>query len=115
MSTWWDRFELPVWARVTLGALLVLLFIGSLSGDGADVIHADAYGADWPLTVTRAELRCERGSAIVLTAEGRDYGVNGTALALGYPRPDPIMRDDGPPKVSIAPLLERGLAFCASD
>jgi hypothetical protein len=81
------------------------------------------FGKAWPLTVERGYLRCEEstadgpaGQAVVFTSpDGREYGVNGTALDEGYPRINPIWRNSGEswaPKVNIGPLISKGLSLC---
>jgi len=69
----------------------------------------------WPFTVRRVALRCElQGDLgrVVVRANGKDYGVNGTALAR-YPRVDPIWKSAGNGlKVNISEVLELGLAMC---
>lgn len=79
-------------------------------------ISRDDFGADWPLTVSHGELRCEEPSAVVFTApDGTEYGVNGMATTQGYAEIDPIWRRDPSgivPRMDIGPLIDRGLELC---
>lgn len=74
-------------------------------------VNAADFGDDWPLTVSEGVLRWEPPDAVVFVAEGKEYGVNGIALTLGYDKVDPIWADDPDdfiPKKNIGPLIERG-------
>ena len=54
------------------------------------------FGDAWPLTVGEGVLECDQSrsalGAVVFSAGGRRYGVNGTAKSLGFPAIDPIWR-----------------------
>lgn len=74
------------------------------------------FGEDWPLTVESGTVACLRPSIVVFYAEGVTYAINGVAQSTDeYADIRPIWRDhpivEGL-KVSIAPILERGLALC---
>lgn len=103
--------------RALILLLLLPLFTASCrSGPTAGVeITRMEYGEQWPFTVDRGELACVGSSGVVFTAEGTTYGVNEAAVASGYPDVEPIRQ--GSPilpslKVSIAPVIEDGLALC---
>jgi hypothetical protein len=77
------------------------------------------YGEDWPLTVARGILSCHStgGGAVVFTApDGTVYWVNGHGSTVpGAKDIEPIWRDSPEPyipKVSIGPLIDRGLELC---
>lgn len=76
------------------------------------------FGDAWPLTAERGALRCEEGRIVFTSPEGREYGINGTALDAGYPRIDPIWKDapssEYAPKMDLGPLLDRGLELCGT-
>ena len=83
-------------------------------------VHRSDYGEAWPLTIDRGTLRCEPPGTVVFTApDGTQYAVNGMAEGQqGLADIEPIWRDDPDPpagadlKVSIHPLIERGLELC---
>lgn len=85
---------------------------------GSVVIKKGQYGKRWPFTVKSGTLSCVSVSSVIFKANGRVYGVNGTALTHGYPRINPIWRlDPAYPKsyglrVNIGPIIERGLKLC---
>jgi hypothetical protein len=76
-------------------------------------------GEAWPLTVESGTLRCEPPGAVVFTAGGVEYAVNGLALGQAAQKgwrdieeiwadnPDPML-----PKMDISPLINAGLALC---
>jgi hypothetical protein len=109
---------------ITVLALAAALIAGcggdqSGGGDGDDpssiTVSASDFGDEWPLTVDSGTLRCEPPSAVVFETGGTEYGVNGMAVTNGYDEIDPIWADDPEgisPKVSISPLIERGLELC---
>lgn len=82
--------------------LLATIMLGAACGEAAPIggirVDADALkaiGKEWPLTVDHAYVRCERLSVnvpvspdspgfLVITINGRDYGLNGAATTKGY-------------------------------
>ena len=73
------------------------------------------YGDQWAFNVSSVILRCERGSAVIVRIGNRDYGLNGTAIQIGYDRlPSDIWKDDRiyKRKISIAPFIEKGRELC---
>ena len=105
-------------------AVLTILAVGCGSsaggggggGDASSVqLSADQYGSKWPLTVKEGTLRCEGVQSVVFEANGSSYGVNGSALDQGFKDIHPIWKDDPALKglkISISPLINRGLALC---
>ena len=57
----------------------------------------------------------EEGEVVVFTADGTEYGVNGTAMDAGYRKIAPIWKKDPTgltPRVNIGDVIDRGLALC---
>ena len=84
------------------------------SGTSIDISKNDL-GEDWPLTVDAGTLSCENG-AVTFESGGTQYAVNGMAGSrdIGVDI-EPIWADDpsgDAPKVSIGPLIQRGLVLC---
>ncbi len=72
-------------------------------------------GSEWPFTVASGTLKCT-DNAITFTADGKTYGVNGTATGReNLPPIDPIWKpnpDIPGTKVNIGPVIFRGLDLC---
>jgi hypothetical protein len=96
----------------------------AVAGDPGLMVSTD-YGAEWPLTVPYAVVHCENITAgnlrlqvITLdTPDGTTYAVNGTAMDhTELPELEPIWAPDPQfpkdAKVSISPVIDRGLALC---
>jgi hypothetical protein len=100
-----------------VGAAALFVLAGCGSSEGVEVSRSD-FGSSWPLTVDSGTLRCEgqKGAgAVVINADGTDYAVNGTAKGQGYADIDPVWADDpelAGLKISIGPLIDRGLSLC---
>lgn len=101
-------------------ALAAILSQGASAGK-IELLDAADYGADWPLTLEEVHLLCLDGNAVVASdpESGRMYPLNGTAnvkaARLALEPLAPIWRDDPAApgaKLSVAPLIERGLALC---
>lgn len=56
----------------------------SVPDDAKGLIKRSDYGEQWPFTVESGYLECQQGSIVTFTADGIEYGVNGTALSRGY-------------------------------
>jgi hypothetical protein len=101
----------------------------SRRGGGTETISAGEYGKEWPFTVSSGRLACSGAGAVTFTAKGKTYAVNGLAMSdhrnsnireiwkddsesehakymLKQGRPDLV------PKVSISPIINRGLKLC---
>ena len=108
---------------------IVLLAFASIAQSKSLHITSKDFGDKWPFTVTKGELSCNGNDAVTFKTNGIIYGVNGRALSKGYPRINPIWKDDqkmiewlkeqmpgekitSPPKISIGPVLEKGLTLC---
>jgi hypothetical protein len=99
-----------------LVCLIVVLF---LVGCGGGNVSSEEFGSSWPLNVDSGDLRCEGskgfGAVVFTDPDGNEYGLNGVALSQGYPPIDPIWKDSPELpglKVSLGPLIDRGLAMC---
>lgn len=89
-------------------------------------VGRDVLGDEWPLTVESGCLYCDRIGAVFFVHDGQTYGLNGTAHRRDhdYGEVEPIWREDprlrrlrAPdfvPRVSISPLIERGLRLCST-
>ncbi|MFJ5804251.1 hypothetical protein [Streptomyces decoyicus] len=85
----------------------------------ADTHHAIVTAArfeHWPFTVDVGTLRCRDGASVTFEADGKEYGVNGTAQDAGYPSVQPIWADDKELghglKVDISEVLGYGRSLC---
>jgi Protein of unknown function (DUF2511) len=67
-------------------------------------------GKRWPFTVAQGQLRCEGRGAIILTARGVDYAINGMA-ANRYASIQAIWTNGDDP-MKIGPIISRGLTLC---
>lgn len=79
------------------------------------------FGKKWPLTVPQGIVACrdKSGTGVqILTffdPDGKEWALNGIASSSGYPKIDPIWRDDGSGlglKVDIGPLIDRASKVC---
>lgn len=105
-----------------VGAALVLVLSALLAAGctaPGEVVTREEVGDDWPFMVDEVRLWCQPPQAVMVRADGMTYGLNGAARdRLEMPPPDPIWRDDptapagSRAKVSLAPLIERGLGMC---
>ena len=81
-------------------------------------VHAVDYGDTWPLTRPKAVLRCRSPGALTATVDGREYALNGNAMAMEYPEIRPVWRDNpdtgasATPKVNLWPLMEAARELC---
>lgn len=105
-----------MWAARVATTLGFAIVVGCAAAPPGLSVSRAEFGDSWPLTVDRGTLRCEAPGAVIFQApDGSDYAVNGLASSQGYPGIDPIWADDPDPlipKLSIAPLVDRGLALC---
>ena len=78
-------------------------------------LKASDYGDVWPFTVESGVVECRKGMAVTFTANGTTYALNGTAQSSGYPRIDPIWKNNPQipgTKISVSYILQRGLDLC---
>lgn len=94
-----------------------------------ETIYESEYGKHWPFTVSYGQLACSGAGAITFTAHGKTYAVNGLATSDNkYSNIREIWKDDSEtehakymrkqgrpdlvPKISIGPIIDRGLKLC---
>ena len=79
------------------------------------------YGKKWPLTVPQGIVGCrdKPGTSVqnltFFDPKGKEWALNGTASSSGYPKIDPIWRDDPDlpgAKIDIGPLTKRAANVC---
>lgn len=79
------------------------------------------YGKRWPLTVPQGIVACrdKPGTSVqnltFFDPNGKEWALNGIASGSGYPKIDPIWRDDPDipgAKVDIGPLIDRAAGVC---
>lgn len=103
-----------------LGLIPIVLFVVSYATATPNRVYVSRseFGNRWPLTVDSGEIECIDGFVLVFHHGGKTYQLNGAATARGYPAINPIWRDDPSipgTKISIAPLIKRGLTLGASE
>ena len=74
-------------------------------------ITENEYGKRWPFAVAQARLRCEGRGAIILTARGDEYAVNGMA-ANHYASIQAIWKKGNDQNIDLGPIISRGLTLC---
>jgi len=114
-----------------ISVIVVVLSMFNLPAQAArtETISEGEYGKQWPFTVSSGQLSCSGAGAVTFTANGKTYAVNGLAKSdhknsdiekiwksdsdsdlakyvLKQGRPDLV------PKISIAPIIDRGLKLC---
>ncbi len=104
----------PVTLASIVGLILGFLSVMALFPDppraGIEIRQAE-YGDRWPFAIGQGRLRCEGPGAIVLTARGKDYAVNGMAAAR-YGSIQPVRKSGNDPNIDIGPIISRGLTLC---
>jgi hypothetical protein len=107
------RRAIPV-TLVSIGGLLFgfvsgLILFPDPPRQGVEITQ-DEYGKRWPFAVARARLRCEGKGAIILTARGDDYAVNGMA-ANRYAPIQALWKKGNNPNIDLGPIISRGLTL----
>ena len=94
-----------------------------------ETIYKSEYGKHWPFTVSYGQLACSGVGSVTFTAHGKTYAVNGLAMSdKKYSNIREIWKDDSEsehakymlkqgrpdfvPKISIGPIIDRGLKLC---
>lgn len=75
------------------------------------IISSQEFGDAWPFTVSQGILVCKGSSGIgevVFIANGKEYAVNGVAMANRKYRKIEEIYDGG----SLGPIINRGLELC---
>ena len=78
--------------------------------DGIEIRKSD-YGERWPFKIARGWLRCEGAGAIILSAQGTDYAVNGLASSR-YAPIQAVWKSDQADDIDAGPIISRGLTLC---
>jgi hypothetical protein len=90
--------------------------LGGTSGKSIEVTEASWRDGAWPFTIDRGVLGCTKPpypGEVTFNAEGKVYGLNGTALDQGLPEINPIWRHEGAElRVDIGAMIDRGLKLC---
>lgn len=107
-------------------AVVALVFAGCGEGGPAGETletSRSTFDGEWPFTVESGVLACDGTrdlASITFTANGTTYGINGTALTRGKPRPDAIAKENPEaktdplvsPQVPLGDVLDRGRELC---
>jgi hypothetical protein len=107
----WSTFNSVALASIVglaLGFFSVTALLSGRTWEGIEIKRVE-YGDRWPFAIEQGHLRCEEAGAIVLTARGKDYAVNGMA-ARRYAAISPILHQTE--HVSVGPIISRGLTLC---
>ena len=85
-------------------------------------INAAEYGAEWPFTVNEVELSCRNVAAVLMTANGKMYTLNGKAKTqfkqlpdrrdITKPNPKAELYGAGAMMTLPSDMIQRGLALC---
>lgn len=119
--------------------LYVFLCLASASASAVPVSSKD-FGDKWPFKISAGKLECVINNLVVFYVDDKKYGINGFATSMGYQKPDEIIKDDpkmlefaksiaveqgktlsevqsimGVAKMSISPILDKGLALCGKS
>ena len=95
---------------LVVGFLSVTALLPEPSREGIEISQAE-YGDQWPFAIQQGRLRCEGTGAVIFTARGTDYGVNGMA-GRRYAAIKPVRKSTGDPSIDIGPIISRGLTLC---
>ena len=93
---------------LSAGFISVTALLSDRTLEGVEIRRVE-YGDRWPFAIEQARLRCENAGAIILTAKGTDYAVNGMAGGR-YASIKPILRSAE--HVSVGPIISQGLTLC---
>ena len=104
----------PVALASLLGLVVGFLSVTSVLTErpleGIEINHAE-YGDQWPFAIQQGRLRCEGAGAVIFTARGKDYGVNGIA-GRRYASIKPVRKSTDDPSFDIGSIISRGLTLC---
>jgi hypothetical protein len=93
-----------------VGFLSVTAVLPEPSHEGIEISQAE-YGDQWPFAIGQGRLRCEGTGAIIFTARGKDYGLNGMA-GRRYASIQPVRKSTGDPSFDLGSIISRGLTLC---
>ena len=95
---------------LVVGFLSVTALLPELSPEGIEISQAE-YDDQWPFAIQQGRLRCEGTGAVIFTARGKDYGVNGMA-GRRYASIQSVRKSTGDPNFDIGSIIPRGLTLC---
>jgi hypothetical protein len=95
---------------LVVGFLSVTALLPEPAYEGIEISQAE-YGDHWPFAIQQGRLRCEGTGAVIFTARGKDYGVNGMA-GQRYASIMPVRRSTGDSNFDLGSIISRGLTLC---
>lgn len=95
---------------LVVGFLSVTAVLPEPPHEGIEISQAE-YGDQWPFAIRHGRLRCEGTGAVIFTAQGKDYGVNGMA-GRHYASIKPVRKSTGDHSFDIGSIISRGLTLC---
>jgi hypothetical protein len=93
-----------------VGFLSVTAVLPEPPHEGIEINQAE-YGDQWPFAIQQGRLRCEGTGAVIFTARGKDYGVNGMA-GRRYASIKSVRKRTGDPSFDLGSIISRGLTLC---
>ena len=115
---------------VMLFSITIILSCSGTNAEPGVLVTKSEFGNKWPFTVNKGRLEC-RGISVIFHAKGKAYAVNGSARTEGYAKINEIWKDDqeklkilkeafpneeiesvSVPKISIGPIIDKGLSLC---
>lgn len=99
----------------TLNRFMMIAAVPLMTACAGEEISRAEFGDRWPFMVDAGTLHCDLPNRVTFKTDGVAYGVNGAAVAYGFPPINPIWRNDPSipgAKVNVGPLIERGLKIC---
>lgn len=79
-------------------------------------VHRSSFRGEWPFKADTAVLRCHAGPRSTAIVEGVEYGLNGTAMAHGFPEPPVTIRlpdpTSGDAHANVGDLIDAANALC---
>ena len=104
----------PLTLASLLGLVAGFVFVAAVlpesSSEGIEISQAE-YGDQWPFAIQQGRLRCEGTGAVIFTARGKDYGLNGMA-STRYASMQPVRKSTGDPNFDLGSIISRGLTLC---
>jgi hypothetical protein len=104
----------PLALAFLLGLVVGFLFVTAVlpepPHEGIEIGQAE-YGDHWPFAINQGRLRCEGAGAVIFTARGQDYGLNGMA-GRRYASIQPVRKSTGDSNFDLGSIISRGLTLC---
>jgi Protein of unknown function (DUF2511) len=95
---------------LAVGFLFVTAVLPEPPHEGIEISQAE-YGDQWPFAIQQGRLRCEGTGAVIFTARGKDYGLNGMA-GRRYASIQPVRKSSGDSTFEFGSIISRGLTWC---